>query len=99
MMVRGVSGMVPSGLLPVLNLYPTAEARRGVNRGAQEPYGRFGAVTERLECEVCVVGAGFAGLTAAHRLAQRGVAVVVLEARSRVGGRIWTEHLDDGSVI
>src|SRR6185312_4288280 len=32
-------------------------------------------------------------------LAQRGVAVVVLEARNRVGGRIWTEHLDDGSVI
>ena len=54
---------------------------------------------ERLECEVCVVGAGYAGLTAAYRLAQRGTSVVVLEARDRVGGRIWTQHLEDGSVI
>ncbi len=56
-------------------------------------------MTEQLECEVCVVGAGYAGLTAAHRLARRGIAVVVLEARGRIGGRIWTEHLEDGSVI
>jgi len=39
---------------------------------------------------VVVVGAGFAGLRAAHVLAAAGVEVTVLEARDRVGGRVWT---------
>ena len=52
-----------------------------------------------MECDVCVVGAGYAGLTAARRLTQAGRSVVVLEARDRVGGRIWTQPLADGSAI
>jgi len=56
-------------------------------------------VTERLEADVCVVGAGYAGLTAARRLVQAGQSVVVLEARDRVGGRIWTQQLPDGTAI
>jgi monoamine oxidase len=56
-------------------------------------------VTERITADVCVVGAGYAGLTAAHRLAQRGKHVVVLEARDRVGGRIWTARLPSGDVV
>src|SRR3954454_914463 len=55
-------------------------------------YGRF-PVPERIDADVCVVGAGYAGLTAARRLVQGGRSVVVLEARDRVGGRVWTEHL------
>jgi monoamine oxidase len=42
--------------------------------------------------DVCVVGAGFAGLAAARRLEQAGRTVVVVEARDRVGGRTWTEQ-------
>jgi monoamine oxidase len=52
-----------------------------------------------IDAEVCVVGAGYAGLTAARRLSQAGKAVAVLEARDRVGGRIWTYHLPDGSPV
>jgi monoamine oxidase len=54
---------------------------------------------ERLESDVCVVGAGFAGLSAAWRLHEAGKEVVVLEARDRVGGRSWTEYLSDGTQI
>ena len=52
-----------------------------------------------MDVDVCVVGAGYAGLTAARRLAQAGKSVAVLEARDRVGGRIWTFHLPDGSPV
>jgi monoamine oxidase len=54
---------------------------------------------ERMDADVCVVGAGFAGLSAAWRLHQAGKEVAVLEARERVGGRSWTVHLDDGTQI
>ena len=37
-----------------------------------------------------VVGAGLAGLAAADTLRRQGVEVVVLEARDRVGGRVWS---------
>jgi monoamine oxidase len=39
---------------------------------------------------VIVAGAGLAGLSAAHDLHARGAAVTVLEARDRIGGRVWT---------
>lgn len=39
---------------------------------------------------VVVVGAGVAGLVAAYELRQAGFAVTVLEARERIGGRVWT---------
>jgi len=40
------------------------------------------------QAEVVVVGAGFAGLSAARTLSRQGKKVVVLEARDRVGGRV-----------
>ena len=39
---------------------------------------------------VIVIGAGYAGLAAADRLRSRGAEVTVLEARDRVGGRVWS---------
>lgn len=41
-------------------------------------------------CDVLVIGAGAAGLAAAAELAASGRSVLVLEARDRAGGRIWT---------
>ena len=46
---------------------------------------------------VAVVGAGFAGLTAAYELHNSGFAVTVLEAQSRVGGRVWSTELSNGA--
>jgi monoamine oxidase len=48
-----------------------------------------------------VIGAGFAGLAAATELAERGIDVLVLEARDRVGGRVWSQRVDGpgGSVV
>jgi len=45
------------------------------------------------DVRVAVLGAGFSGLAAAERLADRGVDVTVYEARNRVGGRVWSEPL------
>ena len=42
------------------------------------------------DTDVVIVGGGFAGVTAARELRQRGVRVTLLEARDRLGGRTWT---------
>jgi monoamine oxidase len=42
--------------------------------------------------DIVVIGAGAAGLAAAAELAAGGLSVVVLEARDRIGGRVWTRQ-------
>lgn len=44
--------------------------------------------------DVVIIGAGAAGLTAANELKKAGLSVAVLEARDRVGGRLWTDEID-----
>ncbi|MFB2580187.1 flavin monoamine oxidase family protein [Herbiconiux sp. P15] len=47
-----------------------------------------------LKRDVVIIGAGATGLTAATRLKAAGLSVVVLEARDRIGGRLWTDHIE-----
>ena len=46
-----------------------------------------------MDADVVVLGAGFAGITAARDLREAGVRVVVLEARDRIGGRTWYREI------
>ncbi len=43
-----------------------------------------------MASRVLIVGAGIAGLAAASRLSRAGLDVNIVEARDRIGGRIWT---------
>jgi monoamine oxidase len=51
-----------------------------------------------VDTEIAIVGAGAAGLSAARRLAERGHRTVVLEARDRIGGRMFTRP-DPGTAL
>ncbi|MEN3534384.1 FAD-dependent oxidoreductase [Microbispora sp. ZYX-F-249] len=57
---------------------------------------RTGIREAAMRVDVVVVGAGVSGLTAARRLRDAGLAVAVVEARDRVGGRVRTHRPGDG---
>lgn len=46
--------------------------------------------------DVIIIGAGLAGLSAAHDVLRAGLSCIVLEARDRVGGKTWSTPLKDG---
>jgi len=46
--------------------------------------------------DVLIIGAGVAGLNAGRLLAEAGRRVAILEARNRIGGRIWTQPVSLG---
>jgi monoamine oxidase len=45
-----------------------------------------------VDADALVLGAGIAGLSAGRALRDGGLRVVVLEARDRIGGRVWTDR-------
>ena len=47
---------------------------------------------ELRDIDVIVVGSGISGLAAASRLQSQGAKVTILEAKNRIGGRIYTDH-------
>jgi monoamine oxidase len=61
------------------------------------PLAQQGLMADKV-WDVAVIGAGAAGLAAAVRLIEAGRSVLVLEARNRVGGRIWTRSEPDVSL-
>jgi monoamine oxidase len=69
----------------------------GATRPAYAASGR--TPSGELEADVVVVGAGFAGLAAARRIAAAGRSVLVVEARDRVGGRVLNTALPSGQPI
>jgi monoamine oxidase len=87
---RGLIGVgAAAGASAALSRVPFAEARKK----DEKQRGR-----RRRHADVVVVGAGFAGLTAALRLKQSGKSVIVLEARNRVGGRAHNAQIPGGQV-
>src|SRR5258705_11291990 len=50
------------------------------------------------DADVLIIGAGIAGLAAAYEVSRAGINVIVLEARARIGGRIYTLH-DESSPL
>lgn len=52
-----------------------------------------------LSSQVLIIGGGFSGIAAAAKLHQSGIDFLVLEARARLGGRVYTRHLSDDLYI
>lgn len=59
----------------------------------------YSPLRENLEADVCIVGAGIAGLTTAYLLTQAGKSVVILDDGPLAGGatEVTTAHLSNGA--
>lgn len=57
------------------------------------------AASTDQSADVIVIGAGLAGLAAAHRITSSGLSCILLEARDRVGGRTFSQPLPSGEGI
>ena len=80
-----------------LALPASAEAAKK-KRGHHKPKHHKKKKHQVHKVDVAVVGGGLAGLTAAFNVAGKGHSVRLLEARNRVGGRVWNHDLGGGKV-
>lgn len=55
--------------------------------------------TKSTKTGVLIIGAGIAGLAAALKLKKRNISYIILEARPRIGGRIFSHQISDDLVI
>lgn len=94
-------------MVNVLHANDTAgEFPRSWYAATATPPGPFPTATGALSCDVCIVGAGFTGLSAALHLAERGFDVVLLDAHrvgwgasGRNGGQVGTgQRLDQDAL-
>ncbi len=53
----------------------------------------------KSDTEVAIIGGGAAGIAAGRRLAKAAIDCLVIEARSRLGGRAWTVPDDAGNAL
>lgn len=90
------------GFLKLVSAASASALLGGLRAFASEPDDKDGeeqggpeakeARSSKRDAQVVVVGAGIAGLAAARRLRSEGYKVLVLEARERIGGRVWTDR-------
>ncbi|WPF86992.1 FAD-dependent oxidoreductase [Cyanobacterium aponinum AL20118] len=55
--------------------------------------------TKKNKEKIIIIGAGIAGLTAGKTLQNQGFEVILLEARNRIGGRLWTSKKWDNAFV
>lgn len=83
MRLAGVGTAV--GLSSLTAAFPDNNSENNDGKSKSEP----GPQKKR---KIIVIGAGIAGLSAARALSDKDCDVSVLEARTRIGGRVWTDH-------
>ncbi len=92
------SPLTRRALLGTASLGGLALGTGALTEAAAAPaYGLQGRLPRKVD--VVVVGGGLSGLVAARKCANRGLDVLVVEARNRVGGRVLNHRLDAGGVI
>jgi monoamine oxidase len=72
-------------------MMPTRREVNAAMLAAPFVLGGRGRALARADIDVAIIGAGAAGLAAAHRARAKGLSARIIEARARVGGRVHTD--------